>query len=178
MTRAPCSQHVPHESASVRAAPRGDVRTGGADACTLGGAKGARWELALCMLLMAVANARSSVAKDADWRTTWRLPTTKIELCSCLLDSQVALIELYRSGRQREAWTDVGGVGVGRRPRSERLCVTFFQILVSYISRIQKIIRNSSTVIRITIIILYVTRRRETNYGKSRKSGYCIHSVY
>ena len=33
----------------------------------------------------------------------------------------MALIELYRSGRQREAWTDVGGVGVGRRPRSETL---------------------------------------------------------
>ena len=33
----------------------------------------------------------------------------------------MALIELYWSGRQREAWTDVGGVGVGRRPRSETL---------------------------------------------------------
>ena len=37
----------------------------------------------------------------------------------------MALIELYRSGRQREALTDVGGVGVGRRPRSETLLYFF-----------------------------------------------------
>ena len=32
-----------------------------------------------------------------------------------LLDSPVALIELYRRDHQRKAWTDVGGVGVVRR---------------------------------------------------------------
>ena len=40
----------------------------------------------------------------------------------------------HRTARVREAWTDVGGVGVGRRP-DLRLFVTFSQICVSYVCR-------------------------------------------
>ena len=37
------------------------VQTGGAHACTLGGAKAARWGRVLCMLVLAHANARRSM---------------------------------------------------------------------------------------------------------------------
>ena len=37
------------------------------------------------------------------------------------MDSPVALIELYRRDHQQKAWTDVGGVGVVRRPTLRKI---------------------------------------------------------
>ena len=55
------------------------MRIGGAEVRALGGVKAARWCCALCMLVLAVANAHASIVRIVDWRTTWSLPTMEIE---------------------------------------------------------------------------------------------------
>ena len=55
----------------IRASPRDrGVQRGGADACAHGGAKGARWGLVLCILVVALANARRSARQMHALQTT------------------------------------------------------------------------------------------------------------
>ena len=51
------------------------------------------------------------------------------ELCTSLLDAQMALIGLHLCEHLRVAWTDVGGVGVVRRPALRKID-RFSQVLV------------------------------------------------
>ena len=46
----------------------------------------------------------------------YHLPVDCEQLCTSLLDAQMARHELYLCAHLRAAWTDVGGVGVVRRP--------------------------------------------------------------
>ena len=70
VTRAPCSQHVPHESGSICGRNQG-VQRGVADACALGGAKGACRGIVLCMLVVARANALRSARQMQTLQTTF-----------------------------------------------------------------------------------------------------------
>ena len=49
--------------------------------------------------------------------TAYHLILQREELLTTLLDAQMALIERHLCAEVREAWTDVGVVGVGRRRR-------------------------------------------------------------
>ena len=79
VTRAPCSQHVSDEIASVSVEP--GVRTGNVDACTLGGAKAARWGRVLCMLVLAHANA---------WRSARQMHTLRYRFIRSSLEPEDA----------------------------------------------------------------------------------------
>ena len=71
------------------------VLTGGADACTLGGAKAARWGRFLCMLVLAHANARRSMRQMRTFVVPLARAVNGAEMCQ--LYGPMRLSELYRT---------------------------------------------------------------------------------
>ena len=88
-------------------------------------APGDRFASLPCMTLASVT------AKVPSCQLAYHLLTAHDQFKMSLLDAQMARPELHLCARLRDAWTDVGGVGVVRRPglgkidmNSARFCAT------------------------------------------------------